>query len=300
VSPSSDNGSPQTPPRRAWLGALGERLPRLRQRVRLELYPQRAVAACLGVNGAVKVRRTVTCDPAGDAEAPAWTGVLAALESLLALPEFRHACAEVILSNHFVRYATIPWREDLAGDAERLAFVRHCFAKVYGARAEGWELRLSETRYGLPAVASAVEPALLEALRSATRAARLRLESVEPFLAAAFNRSRAQIAGERFWFVAAEKGRACVAHVDRGGWQSLRCQRIGEDWTRELPLLLTRERLLGDGAEAGGRVYLYAPGLTGTGLLAGEWALTGLKMPPEAGIAEPAELVAAGATEEQT
>jgi hypothetical protein len=270
----------------------------LRATVRLELYPNRVIASRIGPNGStLKARRTVACEPPV-ANAPAWAEALAVLKTLLALPEFRRARAKVILSNHFVRYTIVPWHEDLAGDAERVAFVRHCLAKVYGARSEGWALRLSETRYGAPAVAAAADPALLEAIRAAARAATLRLDSIEPFLAAAFNRSRAEITGRRFWFVAAEKERACVAHVEDGCWRSLRCQRMGEDWMRELPQLLARERLLGGASEVGGRLYLYAPGLTGHGLLAGEWTPSGLKMPPEAGITEPPKYVVA--TEEIT
>jgi hypothetical protein len=295
VSQPSDNGADRKAPPagwRAWLEGISDRMSLFRETVRLELYPQRVVATRLSANGQPIARRPALCEPAS-ADAAAWQAAMTSVEQLLAGAEFHNARAEIILSNHFVRYAIVPWRNELVGDAERLAFVRHCFVKVYGARAEGWELRLSENRYGAPAVASALEPALLEALRTATRAAALRLESVEPFLAAAFNRSRADIPGDSFWFVAAEKGRACVARVDGGVWHSLRNQRIGDDWTRELPLALARERLLAGGAEAGVRVYLYAPGLTGTGLLVGEWTLTGLKMPPEAGLADPRELAAA-------
>jgi hypothetical protein len=291
VSRSLDNVIIQTAATALWPA-------RLCAVVRLEIYPHRVIVSRFGLNGsALKARRVVACQPPAT-DAPAWAGAVAALGPILALPEFRHARAEVILSNHFMRYAVVPWRGDLAGDAERLAFVRHCLAKIYGARTESWALRLSEARYGAPAVAAAMDLALLEAVRAAARAAALWLISVESFFSVAFNRSRAQIADDSFWFVTAEKERACVARVEGGDWRSLCCQRMGEDWTRELPWLLARERLLGGAPEARARVYLYAPGLTGTELLAGEWTHDGLKLPLGAGIAKLPELVSAVATEE--
>jgi hypothetical protein len=269
-----------------------------RETVRLELYPQRVIVSRFSLHGEkLKARRALACEIPGPEEAP-WSAALATLKTILAASEFRHARAELILSNHFVHYAIVPWRDELTGDEERMAFVRHCFAKIHGARAEGWVPRLSDTRYGAPAVAAAMEPALLEAIRQTAADASLRLDSIEPFLAAAFNRSRTDMTGDTFWFVAAEKGRFCVAHIEGGQWRSLRCQRIGEEWTREMPLLLARERLLDDTNESSSRVYLYAPGLTGTGVLTVEWTLAGLKMPPEAGVAEPLEFVTAIAVEE--
>jgi len=52
--------------------------------------------------------------------------------------------ATVILSNHFLRYALVPWRAELADAKEDLSFARHCFTKVYGKAAQQWKLRLSQ------------------------------------------------------------------------------------------------------------------------------------------------------------
>lgn len=278
---------------RAWRRFV-ERLPLPRERVRLEIYPQRIVAARFSAKGAALARRVVNCE-ASPTDASPWAAALAELTPLLAQPEFGRAPAEIVLSNHFVRYAIVPWRDDLSGDEERRAWVRHCFVQAFGAAAASWQISHSGVRFGEPAVASAVEPALLEALRAAAAGAALRIDSIEPFLAAVFNGSRAAIGAGHYWFVAAERGRACIARIDAGGWQSLRCQRLGDDWQRELPLLLTRERLLGGAADGATRVYLYAPGLTGAGLHEGEWTTRGLKMPSASGIAEPPELAAVAA-----
>jgi hypothetical protein len=278
--------------RQAWRTFV-ERLPLPRERVRLEIYPHRVVATRFSAKGAALARRTAHAAlPAGAAP---WAAALAELAPLLAQPEFSRAPAEIVLSNHFVRYVVVPWRDDLSGVEERLAYVRHCFVQAYGAAAAQWLISHSDARFGEPAVAAAIEPALLEAVRAAAASAALRVDSVEPFLAAVFNNARSGIGAHHYWFVAAERGRACIARVDAGGWQSLRCQRLGDDWQRELPLLLTRERLLGGAADTATRVYLYAPELTGAGLHEGEWTARGLKMPSASGIAEPPELAAVAA-----
>jgi hypothetical protein len=44
----------------------------------------------------------------------------------------------VFLSDHFVRYALVPWNESLVADAERLAFARLALGEIYGSMAEGW------------------------------------------------------------------------------------------------------------------------------------------------------------------
>ena len=45
--------------------------------------------------------------------------------------------ATVILSNHFMRYTLVPWRDELSDAEEELAYARHCFTKVYGAPSTG-------------------------------------------------------------------------------------------------------------------------------------------------------------------
>lgn len=277
--------------KQAWHRVAGF-LPLPREHVRLEIYPQRVVAGRWARDGSPCARRMLDCAESRAGER-GWEPALAALDTLLALPDFAAAPASVVLSGHYVRSLIIPWRDDIAGARERGAYVRHCFVRAYGEAIADRELCLAAAPYGAPAVATAVDSKLLHALQAAAHRAALRLEVVEPFLAAAFNRARGGIDETDFWFVAAEPGHACVARIEAGVWKNLRCQRIGIDWRRELPSLLERERLLG-GVEALGPVYLYAPGLAGGGLLCGEWTHAGLKMPPETGIADPAALRVSG------
>src|SRR5512135_3424902 len=107
---------------------------------------------------------SVPCDGTGDMRS--WRTALQELET--ALPGYAggKAAASVILSNHFMRYALVPWRAELAGAEEELAFTRHCFIKVYGESAQRWVLRLSPQGREAPRLASAADAELLDALRA--------------------------------------------------------------------------------------------------------------------------------------
>ncbi len=53
----------------------------------------------------------------------------------------------VVLSNHFVRYAVVPFDSAVSGASEEeLALARFHFTKIHGERAKGWEVRMSEGR----------------------------------------------------------------------------------------------------------------------------------------------------------
>jgi hypothetical protein len=139
---------------------------------------------------------------------------VAALEGLA----IRQRCRlTVVLSNHFVRYALVPWSNALASEAEEEAYVRHHFARIHGQRARGWAVRAAEAPAGAPRLASAVDKALIDALRAVFPPKRkARLASVQPELMEVFNRARGAIPRGGAWLALAEPERACVAlHMGR-------------------------------------------------------------------------------------
>jgi hypothetical protein len=225
------------------------------------------------------------------ADVPAWHGALAILETQL--PAGAPARVDVVLSNELVRFAVLPWVAGLDGADERDGLARNAFTQAHGTAAEAWALRFSDQAWGAPLLASAVDAALLAALRDRLAARGLRLGSVQPLFAWTFNRWRTQIAETGFWFVAAEPRRLCIARHGAGGWESVRSHRVVRDWMRELPVLLTRERLQSPSA-AGGRVYVATPGLAGQ-LVDGEWTAAGLRLATATAPVEAATPVAAGA-----
>jgi hypothetical protein len=205
------------------LGAWRSTVPRLfPEDLRVRLAPAEVLAGA----------SSIACDPALGAEP--WQGAIATLKNM----EWTKPCkVTVVLSNHFVRYAVIPWSDGLATPAEEQAYLRHHFAKIHGERAKSWTPRASEERRGLPRLASAIDTALLEELRGALpRGGKASLVSVQPELMEAINRWRDAIPRAGAWLVLAEPERACVAMHCEGAWRSV--QNAKGDWLT----LLDRER----------------------------------------------------------
>ena len=212
--------------------------------------------------GLRKLRRTidephiVSCNCASGI--PPWRAALLALET--ALPGFSNGktAATVILSNHFLRYAMVPWRAELVDAEEELSYARHCFAKVYGNASQQWELRLSQSAPESPRLASAVDTELLVALQGVFDGAGVGLFSIQPHLMAAFNGFRGDMQQRSAWFALLEPGNLCLALLHQGRWQRVRSLRIGSDWREDLLQALEREAYLTDQQEASNEVYLRA------------------------------------------
>lgn len=175
----------------------------------------------LSVRGA-----SLACDPAYGS-AP-WHGALERLAALSLGP----ARVTIELSSHFVRYALVPWSEALATPAEEEAYVRHHFARIHGDKAKGWAVRASEAAPGAPRLASAVDAALLGALKDSFRAKKAKLVSVQPALMRRFNASRKALPRDGAWLVLAEPSRACIAL--HGGRQWRAVQNAKGDWRAAL------------------------------------------------------------------
>lgn len=159
----------------------------------------------------------ITCDPAFGNEP--WQGAVAALK---ALPVEGPAKVTVVLANHFVRYAIVPWSDALGTEQERHAYLLHHFAKIHGERAKGWSLRASPGAGNEPRLAGAVDSSLISEIKEAfQKRPGARLGSIQPQLMAKFNAARAAVPAAGAWLVLAEPDRACVALHAGGRWRSV-------------------------------------------------------------------------------
>jgi hypothetical protein len=142
----------------------------------------------------------------------------------------------VILSNHFARYAVLPWSAPLRSEEDWLAFARHAFAETYGAPAASWTIRVSRAARRKPRVACAVDTALLESLLGVPGVC-----SVQPYLMSAFNARRRRLAGRTAWFVVQEPGRLALGLIQDGEWRSVRVRQATAQWQDSLADTLERE-----------------------------------------------------------
>lgn len=202
-------------------------------------------------------KRAVACNPAFGPEA--WHGAAAALRDETMTVRDDSLDVTVVLSNHFVRYTLVPWNDALAGAAEELAFARHCFAKIHGERSRTWSLSLSEEPSGAPRIASAIDTALLDAIRDCFPSdGNAQLVSVQPCLMAAVNLWYRPAAHSGAWLLIAEPERACLVLHGEGRWQTVLNTKGSYGTPEEWAELLDRERLRASSAEAMTRVLVHA------------------------------------------
>lgn len=232
----------------------------LHDELRITLSPGKVAMERLarGLHPRVVARHAVACAVPGQDEAP-WAKVLQGLESGLREMGGTKSDAQIVLSNHFVRYALVPWSDQISDQDEEQAFIRLCFTKTYGADAQHWALRMSPNGYGESQVACAIDQDLLEGLERIVTAHGAKLVSLQPYLMTMFNQWRQELPDSAAWFVVAEPGRLCVSQLRKGRWQTLRTVKAGSDWYQALQKLLEREYLISESGMERGAVYLCVP-----------------------------------------
>ncbi len=258
---------------------------RLRDEHRIVLRPDGVVLARMkrelsrhGMKRHVQALHELPCTPATGEDLP-WSGALRALEA--ALPEFSDgkSYATVVLSNHFMRYALIPWTDALSDEREEMAYARHSFSEMYGRDSGEWELRISSRWGSAPQMASAVDTRLLESLRELTDRLDVDLRSIQPHLMLAFNACRKSLRDRSAWLALIEHGNLCLALLQRGHWTWVRTMRIGELWQEELPRLLERETFNAGMETSVSDVLLWAPEHEETTFASGQWKIRHMRPP---------------------
>lgn len=187
------------------------------------------------------------------------TAAAQALAQLVQRPEMGAGTLQILVSSHFVRYLLVPWRAEVTHPEEFAAYVRICCDQTYGVASAGRSLRTSAEKEGGPRLTAAMDTALLEALSQAGGAGPLRLASVQPYLAAAYNRLSRHLPRKQFIFFVAEPGRSCLLVASQGRWRSVRAS-ASEDQPHTIAALIEREaRLLGLGDDEVPPVFVHAP-----------------------------------------
>jgi hypothetical protein len=187
-----------------------------------------------------------------------WTHALEAFSALLAQPPWSGTHTRVVIADHWVRYAILPWVAALSSAQERLAHGRQLLTGVYGDAVASWDVRISEAPPQQPAVICAVPGELIVAVRAACDVHKNTLVSLQPQLVSAYEAWRPVLPAANAWFVSVEQGSLAAARLGRHGWDRVHGVRIGADWLRELKRLQTFGRLASNTPEEG-QVYVDAP-----------------------------------------
>ncbi len=208
---------------------------------------------------------------------PNWTSALVALAQVLTAEEWRHGDLSIVLSNHFMRYQVVPWRDELRDESELIGYVRQLMSGAYGRRSADWSVEISIDGVGQPCVGSAVDIQLIHELQAIATHQGRRLVSVRPLLMEAFNWAKAWLKTACQWLVIVEDGMICAALVGHGRWVVVRTCRTGSDWPAELVAMLEREQFLVDEAESAQTVLLHVVNGEPMELPANQWTVRHLR-----------------------
>jgi hypothetical protein len=187
-----------------------------------------------------------------------WSAAVEAFATLLAQPPWTGARTRIVIADHWVRYAIVPWVAALNSADERLAHGRQLLTSLYGEAVAEWDLCMSEAPPNASRVICAVPRDLIAALRAACAAQGSALTSLQPQLVAAYETWRSSLPHSNAWFVSIEQGSLAAARLGSNGWDRVHGVRIGSDWMRELKRLQTFGRLVSNNPQEG-LVYVDAP-----------------------------------------
>ena len=187
---------------------------------------------------------------------PLWTDALKKLESVLTSIEKKTDFADIVLANHFLRYAVVVGDKALKSEAEQIAFVKHRFGQLYGETANTWDIRIDQEYPGAPYIASAVDRGLIDQLRELFQRVNIKLHSVQPCLMKAYNLSQSAFDNKNAWFVMYEHGNLCLSWLSDGYLSTVRTIKVGIDWQEKLTEIIDRETYLSEMDTSTKEIYL--------------------------------------------
>jgi hypothetical protein len=246
-------------------------------RLTLVIHPQRIVLERQPWRGAA-TRQSAEVAPPASAEAD-WQPALTAAEVLLKA-NGKGGTLRVVVADHFVRYALLPWSDMVVSPSARLEMARALLKSTLGDKADALEFALDRPAFGKNGVAAGMDKQLLAGLRTAAKAGRMRLASLQPRLIAELAAQRKQLDGG--WFACLDLGWLTLVGLRGGDISSLRNHRAS---TAD-PVLLAAELsglLTAGSAAVEGRKMLISTDAVAAPTLSGGWESA--LVPPIAGVA---------------
>lgn len=126
-------------------------------------------------------------------EGAGWQAALGTLKSWLHEHPQPRSRVSFILSNRFVRYALIPWSDEVKSAQEEQGLAQAVFADIYGNMCSEWSIAVAGTGYQQPLLAAAIDAGLCSSIRQLCVGTGLILESIQPWLTVAYSHFRPQI-----------------------------------------------------------------------------------------------------------
>jgi len=189
----------------------------------------------------------------------AWAVALETLERLLAEHASAGAHLSVVISGHFSRFCLVPWSAEISSPEELRGFAQVCFEDLYGVPSQPWSIVLSAEPAGFDRVAVALPEDLLQRLRGLVKGRGLRLDSVQPYVMAAFNHFDQRLGDDDFLFVVAEPVRSVLLLAQEGRWVAVRSVGSNDSDTALAALIGREGQLHACSCDRPLRAYVHAP-----------------------------------------
>lgn len=218
-------------------------LPLWRNELRVVLCSDRVILLGLGKGVRRKVIHQTLLPCSALPGVPAWQAALDVFKKWLANNEINRTDVTVLLSNHFVRYALMPFSIEVTNRAESQAFAQMLFENIYGELARQWRLQIEVGGYGESRLVAAVDMLLLDQITETVALSRLKLRAITPHLVAVFNCFQPQIKEADGLFVVAEPEQLIVVTFNHGKLSDVRRVLLNGALDAQLTNLLRREAL---------------------------------------------------------
>jgi len=228
-----------------------------RDQIQVFLAPERIdfVRSSRGFKPVQAAKITVLCKHIQGT--PIWESSLRQLEQILI--DAAGTELAITLSNHFIRYITLPPQLEITTPDEVKSYATFRMREVYAERVDSWILSVSAWNPTSGAICAAIPRDLMTRLEKMAVRYQFKLKEIEPYLASVYDRWQKLLDGNKIYFAVVETGRICIAVLTNGIWHSIRNQRILHSTADELLAALDQEAILSGNKEAVELVHLFAP-----------------------------------------
>ena len=235
-------------------------LPLWRKELRVVLCPDKVIVVAMTSGLRRKLVSQAILPVISDNTAD-WHPAIDTLDRWLAENDQGKAEVRILLSSCFVRFAMIPFSENVNNYAERLTVAGLLFESVYGESAKQWKLTLDKEEYDEPCLAAAIDVELLDALNQTISSRQLKTLSLLPYVASAFSAFNKQIRVDDGLFVVLDHGQAVLFVIKEGKVVGVRKTLLGTNYgERDVVSLLQREMLISGLGVEGGTCYIHTIG----------------------------------------
>lgn len=162
------------------------------------------------LNSGSKLSRLVDTQLSVSSKPVSWLQVLTEFEknsvSLAARP------IKFIISNHYVRYAVLPWQSDIYSQQDWQSLAENHLRSVHGNVVDSWKISVAMQGYGEPLLISAIDKILLTRLQDLAKQYHWTIESIVPALFSVVNHYHRKIKKEA-WLMIIEPQRSVLAEI---------------------------------------------------------------------------------------